>query len=68
MGSTFSPILILASAVPWAPNIEGSIGMPDQGNAREQEKARSSAAWRDVALRMGVRLLVELVFWFLRNL
>ncbi|MEU9471308.1 hypothetical protein AB0D78_32730 [Streptomyces avermitilis] len=42
--------------------------MPDQENAREQEKARSRAAWRHVARRMGVRLLVELVFWFLRNL
>lgn len=42
--------------------------MPDQENAREQEKARSRAAWRDVALRMAVRLLAELVFWFLQNL
>ncbi|WP_331732186.1 hypothetical protein OG592_41305 (plasmid) [Streptomyces avidinii] len=42
--------------------------MPDRENTREQAKARSRAAWQEVAQRMGVRLLVELVFWFLRNL
>ncbi|WP_285439287.1 hypothetical protein [Streptomyces sp. ISL-100] len=42
--------------------------MPDQENIREQEKVRSRAAWRKVTLRLGVRLGVELVLWFLRNM
>ncbi|WP_371589125.1 hypothetical protein [Streptomyces virginiae] len=40
----------------------------EQEQEREQEKSRSRAVWRKVALRLGVRAVVELVFWYVRDM
>ena len=42
--------------------------MPEYEQERALEKSRSWAAWRRVALRLGVRLVMELVFWYLRDM
>ncbi|MEV0114130.1 hypothetical protein AB0H77_12900 [Streptomyces sp. NPDC050844] len=41
--------------------------MPDQDSDREQGKGGSRAACQKDALRLRVRLMVELVFWYLQN-
>ncbi|WP_327118773.1 hypothetical protein OG206_22245 [Streptomyces sp. NBC_01341] len=40
----------------------------EQGQERALERSLSWAAWRKVALRLGLRLVLELVFWHLRNM